>query len=325
MVSAVSQAESGSELRQPGRILAWLQLVRLPTVFTAVSNVLAGCIIASGMRSPRELISDPSILLIVISGICLYYAGMVLNDVFDAKCDARERPERPVPSGRISVRAAAVFGTILMAAGLVVAAFAARAGHGTGAAFQVAIALAVTILLYDCGLKNTVAGPIAMGSCRFLNLLLGASAVVGLSELMTMPIIGLATALGIYVTGVTWIARSEAGTVSSSGMQSGVALCVIGITSAAVTVMHSGISTGVTGGSLLLYGLLLVNIMMRGIAAVRDPEPGRVRRTIGMLLLCIILLDAAAVFGLTGSGALAAVIVLLIVPAMFLRRYVPMS
>ena len=33
---------------------------------------------------------------------CLYAAGMVLNDAFDAELDARERPERPIPSGRIS-------------------------------------------------------------------------------------------------------------------------------------------------------------------------------------------------------------------------------
>ena len=29
---------------------------------------------------------------------------MVLNDVFDAEVDARERPERPIPSGRVSLQ-----------------------------------------------------------------------------------------------------------------------------------------------------------------------------------------------------------------------------
>ena len=33
---------------------------------------------------------------------------MVLNDVFDAEVDAREQPDRPIPSGRVSRRAAAL-------------------------------------------------------------------------------------------------------------------------------------------------------------------------------------------------------------------------
>ena len=70
-------------------------------VFTAASNVIAGFLIASGQWSPAVVLAT-----LIAASACLYAAGMVLNDAFDAELDARERPERPIPSGRIARRAA---------------------------------------------------------------------------------------------------------------------------------------------------------------------------------------------------------------------------
>ncbi len=39
--------------------------------------------------------------LLVGASACLYEAGMALNDVFDVEIDRQERPDRPIPSGRV--------------------------------------------------------------------------------------------------------------------------------------------------------------------------------------------------------------------------------
>ena len=75
-------------------IMAWLQLVRLPTVFTALSNILCGFLITHRVPQIKvaELTAHKELWLLLLSTSGLYLGGMVLNDVFDAKLDAQERP-----------------------------------------------------------------------------------------------------------------------------------------------------------------------------------------------------------------------------------------
>src|SRR5262249_39007424 len=147
----------------------------------------------------------------LLASSCLYSAGMVWNDWFDLEQDRRERPFRPLPSGRVSTFAAAVFGFVLLTAGVVFAVLAGWMQSQTSGwrhpSLGIALALIVAILLYDGWLNRTWAGPIGMGSCRFLNVLLGLS-VAG------MPAWPcgwhLALVVGLYIVGVTWFARTEA-------------------------------------------------------------------------------------------------------------------
>ncbi|MGK7229807.1 UbiA family prenyltransferase [Streptomyces hygroscopicus] len=108
--------------------------------------------------------------LAVCASLCLYEAGMALNDWADRDIDAIERPGRPLPSGRIAPAAALAAATGLTAAGLACAAAAGRPALAT------ATALAGTVWAYDLGLKNTLAGPPTMAATRALDLLLGAAA-----------------------------------------------------------------------------------------------------------------------------------------------------
>ena len=134
--------------------------------------------------------------------MAIYAAGIALNDVFDYEIDLRERPGRPLPSGRVSRRFAAWLGGT---------AAAARPGPGRAErlgrrALVVAALLAACVLAYDAGLKRTVLGPEVMGACRGLNLLLGMSQAPELGG----PVAWLAAvALALFVAGVTWISRSE--------------------------------------------------------------------------------------------------------------------
>ncbi|MFI5755072.1 SCO3242 family prenyltransferase [Streptomyces sp. NPDC051569] len=141
----------------------WAELLRVSALFTVPGDALAGAA-ALGVRPNR------STALAVGASLCLYEAGMALNDWADREEDAIDRPHRPIPSGRISPRAALAAAGGLTAAGLALAAGAGRP------ALAVGTALAATVWAYDTRLKHTPAGPLAMGAARTLDLLLGATA-----------------------------------------------------------------------------------------------------------------------------------------------------
>ncbi|MHB0890220.1 SCO3242 family prenyltransferase [Streptomyces sundarbansensis] len=145
------------------RLRAWAELLRVSALFSVPGDALAGAA-AVGRRPGRGT------ALAIGASLCLYEAGMALNDWADRDEDAVDRPHRPIPSGRISPAAALGAAGLLTAAGL---ALAARAGRP---ALTVATGLATTVWAYDLGLKHTKAGPAAMAAARSLDLLLGAAA-----------------------------------------------------------------------------------------------------------------------------------------------------
>ncbi|MFJ1827159.1 SCO3242 family prenyltransferase [Streptomyces sp. NPDC088178] len=144
-------------------VRAWAELLRVSALFTVPGDALAGAA-ATGLRPDRGT------ALAVGASLCLYEAGMALNDWADRDEDAVDRPHRPIPSGRISPGAALAAAGALTAAGL---GLAARAGRP---ALAVATGLAATVWAYDLRLKHTPAGPAAMAAARGLDLLLGATA-----------------------------------------------------------------------------------------------------------------------------------------------------
>jgi 4-hydroxybenzoate polyprenyltransferase len=150
------------------RLRDWAELLRVSALFTVPGDALAGAA-AAGVRPNRGT------AYAVGASLCLYEAGMALNDWADRDEDAVDRPHRPIPSGRVSPTAALGAAGLLTAAGL---AFAARAGRP---ALAVATALTATVWAYDLRLKHTPAAPAAMAAARALDLLLGATATMSAS------------------------------------------------------------------------------------------------------------------------------------------------
>ncbi|MFH8801052.1 SCO3242 family prenyltransferase [Streptomyces sp. NPDC017936] len=147
------------------RLRDWAELLRVSALFTVPGDALAGAA-AAGLRPNRGT------AYAVGASLCLYEAGMALNDWADRDEDAVDRPQRPLPSGRVSPTAALSAAGVLTAAGLTLA---ARAGRPALAA---ATALAATVWAYDLRLKHTPAAPAAMAAARALDLLLGTTATV---------------------------------------------------------------------------------------------------------------------------------------------------
>ncbi|MGW1180056.1 SCO3242 family prenyltransferase [Streptomyces drozdowiczii] len=177
---------------------AWAELLRISALFTVPGDALAGA--AAAGRRP-----DRSTALAMGASLCLYEAGMALNDWADRDEDAVDRPHRPIPSGRITPRAALTAAGALTGAGLVLAARAGRPALG------VATGLAATVWAYDLRLKHTPAGPAAMAAARGLDLLLGAAATGQGSALRAArSALPAAALLGAHTHAVTTVSRHEA-------------------------------------------------------------------------------------------------------------------
>lgn len=172
----------------------YLELVRAPAVLTVLGDTLVG---RAAIGRPAG--TQRALVLLPAASACLYSAGMALNDVADRRLDAVERPERPIPSGRISARRAFGLGTALTIVGLGLA--AAAGGRRT---LGVAVPLAACIWTYDLLAKpHPVAGPLLMGGCRGLDVLLGAG-TDGASRAA-----GPALAMAAHTIGVTALSRGE--------------------------------------------------------------------------------------------------------------------
>lgn len=170
----------------------------LPTVWT---NTLAGVVLAGGAIDLRL-----PLLLLATSGF--YVGGMYLNDAFDRGIDARERPERPIPSGEASARLVFALGFGMMAVGL---ALLAAVGYGfqSGTGFWPVLGglgLAGTITLYDAWHKGNPISPLLMGLCRVLVYLTAGLAVVAA---LPPPLLGGAAALLCHLIGLTYVAKQE--------------------------------------------------------------------------------------------------------------------
>ncbi|MFZ3567135.1 SCO3242 family prenyltransferase [Streptomyces sp. BH097] len=205
-----------------GERRAWAELLRLPALFTVPGDALAGAAVM-GSRPTRGT------LLAIGASTSLYAAGMALNDWADRDEDARDRPHRPLPSGRIRPAHALAAAGALTGTGL---ALAHRANRTTGA---VATALAATVWAYDLRLKSTAAGPAAMGAARALDLLMGAAATApagargGVTAARAVaavpagplgpltPALTAAATLAVHTTAVTTVSRTEAQGGSSVG------------------------------------------------------------------------------------------------------------
>ncbi len=184
--------------------------MRPANVVTSVADVLAGIAIA-GYFLPTALYTTGGltwgsgtplipVLLLCISTIGLYSGGIIMNDVFDTELDAVERPERPIPSGLISKNAATIFGGICFFIGIFAAGMLSRNAQ------YLSVTIMVSCLVYDKFLKHSsIFGPVNMGLCRGLNLLLGISILQGAVQqywfLAIVPI--------IYIAAITMISRGE--------------------------------------------------------------------------------------------------------------------
>lgn len=255
--------------------------MRPANLVTAAADILAGYC-AAGRPSPRSL------GLLVASSVCLYAGGVVLNDVFDAKLDAVERPERPIPSGRISLQTAAVCGIIFLVLGAILASFVSIAS------LILAAFIAFLATLYDWRSKHhPIWGPVNMASCRGLNILLGVSAAPHLLGARWY----LAAIACLYIGAITFLSRGEVH--GGAKRTSLLALEMMGTVIVALLLLSQ---TPAFALSAVVPFLLLFawRVLPPFFKAYQEPQPQTIRRAVLAGVLSLIVLDSALAAGYAG-------------------------
>ncbi|MFY8199609.1 MAG: UbiA family prenyltransferase [Pirellula staleyi] len=304
------------------RIRAWAQLVRVPNTLTACADVLAGFSIAAGSWFAIDGIAASlllaSLLLMCSASVCFYWAGMVLNDVHDIEADRIQRRNGPLVDGRIEIQTAAIAGWMLLFSGILLAAISSTLLHDISTTSTrnqskwlvvgIGFLLAMVIAAYDSRLKATVFGPLLMGMCRGLNLLLGISLgwnLVWPSDTDWMVIAVAVLGHVGFVMGITLAARRE-GLNHQSNTRLAIAwgisaLGIIAISLCPLWVRDRPLRLDPWSHYPIAIGLLMAPWLRRAVLSVRDPGVGTLIPAIKQAILSILFLDAAIALQFAGS------------------------
>lgn len=291
-------------------------MIRLPNVFTAPSNILAGYFAAVPLVQANgfHLVS-----LMVSSGL-LYVAGIALNDYFDVETDRRERPGRPLPSGRVPRAHALAIAIAAIAAANATIALTVN----SLASLAISVALTGAIVAYDYSLKRGPAAAFAMGATRFLNVILGASpaittvivassaAAFGQERLLAAAVFAAAMQFA-YVVAIMMLSKKEA---AVSGSSSNGSSRNEGPSVYAAFLIIAGVVVSIAAVGLFLLQFkpaFLVNLaIFAGVMAaiffffVNDRRlagsgsPSRVSHAVKNMVLSIVVLDSVFVAGSAG-------------------------
>ena len=287
------------------RLKDWAELLRLPNIFTAVADPLAGALVmGAGWHQTGE------ILVVMLASACYYTGGMALNDWNDYRRDVIERPQRPLPSKRISRWRALIAAVLLLCTGQTLTSALDPAVGG------VSVLLLVCIVLYDVLMKNIPIAPAIMGTARGLNLLMGMTIM---NTVAHAPHFYPAVALCLYVTGITVFARREAGPSRKEQLLVGAGFMALGLLMLALLWLFFVEKVGVAAGELWVL-LLAAAIAYTAIQAILTPAPVRIQRAVKVGVLGIIVFDAALVAFRCGLP-LSALVVVLLLPAVWLGRW----
>ena len=309
------------------RVLAFAQLLRIPNVFTAFADIALAIAVAVTIlpTSPTEFWVAAGLL--ALSSGSLYLAGMVWNDVFDRFEDKLTRPNRPLPSGRVRVRTAIILGVVLFFLGLALASLAGIPTPGKHADWNhepllYAIGITIAVLIYDGGLKRTPFGPVGMGSCRFLNILLGLSIIP--DEAMELSLrIQLALVTGVYIVGVTWFARTEEGPSKRRHLIAAASVMALALVLALVLKADLPPSSNTVLLPYLFPYLLVAFAFFVGLPivhAISKPKPREVQAAVKRCVLGLVGLDAVLATAFIGLPGL--LIILLLPPALVIGKWV---
>ncbi len=315
-----SDDEQSDQLSAGEKLRAYVQLFRLPNVFTAIADVMMGYLIVRPTLEPVQY-SAP----LILGSALMYTAGMVMNDVADVEVDRVERPNRPLPSGRIALgwakwlcREMLILGGLL---GILVGFL-----RGDVRPALIAVLLAMLIVLYNGMLKKTILGPFAMGGCRFLNVLLGMSAAAGAWTGLNYLIAG---GIGLYIVGVSWIARGEAdeeirrGPIAAGTVLIAVALLLLAWYPHSHLIDQNQLVQLFQAAPQrwsLVWIILAATIFWRAGQALMQPHPAYVQLAVKHCLLSLVTIDAIITYALR-DFTWAVLILMLVVPMTLLGRW----
>jgi len=287
------------------RFRTHLELGRVSNLPTVWSNVFTGAVLAAVAIGSVIQLSSAVLLCLMLAMSTFYIAGMYLNDACDAELDALERPNRPIPSGRISRSSVILFTCMWFAAGwlvLLVLLFIANNSQPSLSLFALctAAALNACIVLYDFFHKQNPFSPAIMGLCRVFLIACSYFTVIAISAKDQSVITSLSEHTGLlvacclillYLCGLTFIAKFE---------NSNTVLAAWPIPALLIPVAY-GTYKSIPNITTLIPTTLLLCSVLFAIATVRGMVKGGIPKAIGLLIAGISLIDAIimSVYGST--------------------------
>jgi len=289
-----------SETDRPLR--AWLEIMRISNLPTVVSNAVAGASIGAGagwgLESGRPWVFAPGAMWWSLAAAPLaYIAGMILNDAFDAGIDARERPSRPIPSGRIGRAQAFAAGFALLALALLAGSLA-----GSNTALVCTGALAACVVLYNLVHAWTAASVILLAACRALAALVPLTVFHGDSFHWQSPALALPGALAVWTLGLSMLARGEmAARELSPRAISAIGYAIRGFF--AIACFAAILSSNRRNGAFPPQASIWASVAIAFVTAIFAQRSwrrlrrgaGAVRRAVGRMIVCLALIDATFV------------------------------
>lgn len=279
--------------------MPFLRLMRPANIITSMADIFAGFAISGMVENIVQREVFLNLLFLLVATIGLYGGGIILNDVFDAEIDKRERPERPIPQGQVSKQAATILALGLYTLAIV---FAFKVSIVSG---SIAIVIAALATLYDKISKHhAVIGPLNMGLCRSFNLFLGISAI------HTLPLNYLYTGLIplAFIAGITLLSRGE---VEGAGKK---LLIAAGFCFFSLIIIISGL-VYLPGFRLQLASpFLLIFVLAIAIPvgkALSSGQPKDLKKAVKTGVISIIIMDSAIGAGFAGLEYGAVILLLL--------------
>lgn len=285
MSAAVSSKTIGASPRGKRKVRAYVELGRASNLPTIAAQTASGIALASTTFPVADC------ALLGGGFASAYVGGMFLNDAFDWAHDVRERPDRPIPSGRVTPREAFRAGAGLLAGSVaLIVADGARHGHAL-AALLGAIALGAAVVLYDAWHKNNPMAPLVMGTCRALVYVCASAAIVGT---VSTDAGTAAAAMLAYVAGLSEVSRAPRFSLFALGMLLVAPFLLAALAGAAHDVGALGF--------VVLLGALTATALLR--AARGDSQQATIVLLAGMPLVDATVLARFGHFGLAVAAAL---------------------
>ena len=326
----------------------YLLLIRAPNLFTVPSNIMSGYF----ALTPATNADLGQLISLIISSVFLYISGIVLNDYFDIEVDRKERPNRPLVSGRITKRSALIIAWASIITANILAFLT------SWASLVISASLTAVIIAYNYRLKrNTVSNPLTMASARFLNVVLGGSSALGLSLIMHqnhLVLVFVGFSLFLYTAAISVLSRKEIADPQNPSFRSSWVAIAISF-SIVFVVIALILAIGLLGFfqigfilNLLLFSSLMTVTFLRLIIKIRiltspigkiekeqqynvrmADQKGRnriywkaaleIQNTIKVMVLSIVILDSIFLSGLAGIHYGMATL-LLVIPPIYLGR-----
>jgi hypothetical protein len=296
------------------QIKNYLTLVRFPNLFTLPSNIFAGYF----STHTHNAIEINTIVLVILVSACLYAAGVIFNDVADRQIDRKERPNRPIPSGKITQRNAIFLALLLIVISITVSYFI------SAATFTVVLLLITIILLYDFVLKDSLFGPAAMGAARVLNILLGASPnlsnfIEGETDHVFYGLCLVCISESVYISGISALSKYETHKNPSFQVRRHVLLflpsLIIGAYGAIIGLFNNN-----TWIYLTIFGGFILSMLKATASSKSAMTNSTIQRIISLLIAGIIVHDAVYIGGSLDTWYFGMSTFVLLVPMMLLGK-----